>query len=413
MKISVVRRIVDTYIYFLDNALLVSRPEGVVGYVIPSTVLNQVDARKLRQVLLDKGLTSLVDLGQGVFGRGVLNTTTILVTGPDSEAKIMALGSLRDVPPIERPAALQTISSIRSDHWRKQVIEDPELTFFVSDLRGAALLTRLRASFSPLKSIMNGAIQRGVSPDTAKAHVLDAETVARERIEQDLLRPSISGGQIKRYGSWKVDRWILYTTRATNIASYPKARAWLDKYRSPNTCKEVIEGKHPFWALHRGRSEDIFKSPKLIGVTTSKRIELVLDHNESLYVTDAMYVFSVQEGSCLLACMALMQSKCFHFLYGAANQNESRVIPQVKASKLDNLPVPSLRHERPATAQLRALARRMLDLNKHLQTPRAEHERCVFERQIAATDEEIDHLVYELYDLTDEEIAIVEESSRT
>jgi hypothetical protein len=33
-------------------------------------------------------------------------------------------------------------------------------------------------------------------------------------------------------------------------------------------------------------------------------------------------------------------------------------------------------------------------------------------RQIAATDEEIDRLVYELYDLTEEETAIVEGESR-
>jgi len=40
---------------------------------------------------------------------------------------------------------------------------------------------------------------------------------------------------------------------------------------------------------------------------------------------------------------------------------------------------------------------------------RAGRERTALERQIAATDTEIDHLVYELYDLTPEEIAIVEE----
>jgi hypothetical protein len=51
----------------------------------------------------------------------------------------------------------------------------------------------------------------------------------------------------------------------------------------------------------------------------------------------------------------------------------------------------------------------MLDLHKRLETVRTEHERGVLERQIAATDAEIDHLVYELYDLTPEEIAIVEE----
>ncbi len=39
------------------------------------------------------------------------------------------------------------------------------------------------------------------------------------------------------------------------------------------------------------------------------------------------------------------------------------------------------------------------------------HERQVIQRQIDATDRRIDRLVYELYDLTDEEIAIVEEAT--
>lgn len=38
-------------------------------------------------------------------------------------------------------------------------------------------------------------------------------------------------------------------------------------------------------------------------------------------------------------------------------------------------------------------------------------EKTVIERQIAATDRQIDRLVYELYGLTDEEIAVVEESA--
>ena len=39
---------------------------------------------------------------------------------------------------------------------------------------------------------------------------------------------------------------------------------------------------------------------------------------------------------------------------------------------------------------------------------RTGHERTARERQIEATDRQIDRLVYELYGLTDDEIAIVE-----
>ncbi len=44
--------------------------------------------------------------------------------------------------------------------------------------------------------------------------------------------------------------------------------------------------------------------------------------------------------------------------------------------------------------------------------PRAEHERTMLQRQIEATDRQIDGPAYELYGLTEEEIKIVEEAAK-
>ena len=66
-------------------------------------------------------------------------------------------------------------------------------------------------------------------------------------------------------------------------------------------------------------------------------------------------------------------------------------------------PVDKARHDRMVT-----LVTQMLDLNKKLQDARLEQERTMLSRQIEATDAAIDKLVYELYGLTEEEIAIVE-----
>ena len=41
--------------------------------------------------------------------------------------------------------------------------------------------------------------------------------------------------------------------------------------------------------------------------------------------------------------------------------------------------------------------------------PTTEHEKTLLQRQISATDRQIDKLVYELYGLTEEETGIVEE----
>jgi hypothetical protein len=50
----------------------------------------------------------------------------------------------------------------------------------------------------------------------------------------------------------------------------------------------------------------------------------------------------------------------------------------------------------------------MLGLHKQLAAAKSEGQKGILQRQIDATDADIDRLVYDLYGLTDEEIAIVE-----
>ena len=66
-------------------------------------------------------------------------------------------------------------------------------------------------------------------------------------------------------------------------------------------------------------------------------------------------------------------------------------------------PADVARHDRMVT-----LVEKMLDLNKRLAAAKAPHEREVLAGMIDAADREIDRLVYELYGLTEEEIAVVE-----
>jgi hypothetical protein len=53
----------------------------------------------------------------------------------------------------------------------------------------------------------------------------------------------------------------------------------------------------------------------------------------------------------------------------------------------------------------------MLALYERLAEARIERERTVIGHQIAATDRQIDRLVYELYGLSEEEIEVVEEAT--
>jgi hypothetical protein len=64
------------------------------------------------------------------------------------------------------------------------------------------------------------------------------------------------------------------------------------------------------------------------------------------------------------------------------------------------------RHDRVAQ-----LAEQMLSLHTQLAAAKTPQDQTVLQRQIDATDRQIDQLVYELYGLTEEEIWIVEKGT--
>jgi hypothetical protein len=68
---------------------------------------------------------------------------------------------------------------------------------------------------------------------------------------------------------------------------------------------------------------------------------------------------------------------------------------------------PSREQSNPACLEVE-LVERMLKLYKDLPKAKTAHEKTAIERQIQATDKQIDLLVYELYGLMEEEIRIVE-----
>ena len=90
--------------------------------------------------------------------------------------------------------------------------------------------------------------------------------------------------------------------------------------------------------------------------------------------------------------------------YFAANKQFIEILP-IHPINFSN-PADKSRHD-----QMVELVERMLDLNKRLQKAITAHEKDSLQRQIDATDRQIDRLVYDLYELTDAEIKIIEGSA--
>jgi len=96
--------------------------------------------------------------------------------------------------------------------------------------------------------------------------------------------------------------------------------------------------------------------------------------------------------------------------------DQRRTFPKIKGSYLKQLPIRTIDFNDPADVarhdRMVSLVEAMLALHDQLAAGHTPSAKTLLQRQIDATDREIDALVYELYDLTPDEIRIVEEERR-
>jgi hypothetical protein len=83
------------------------------------------------------------------------------------------------------------------------------------------------------------------------------------------------------------------------------------------------------------------------------------------------------------------------------------VSPDHRAAAV-RVPGPTKNAEKSRHDALVGFVQQMQELHRQLNSAKTAHEQTVIQRQIDATDRQIDRLVYELYGLTEKEIKIVE-----
>jgi len=111
--------------------------------------------------------------------------------------------------------------------------------------------------------------------------------------------------------------------------------------------------------------------------------------------------------------LGIINSRLFSYLYvntsAIATKDDFR---QTTLAELRRMPIRTIDFKKSSEVKqhdkMVSLVEQMLELNKKIAGIKNPEERTRIERQIAATDDRIDKLVYELYNLTPEEIKIVE-----
>lgn len=259
-------------------------------------------------------------------------------------------------------------------------------------------------------------INWGIKTGFNKAFVIDEDT-KNELIEKDsknkeIIKPLLRGRDINKWQMEYRNLYLIFTRRGININKYPYIKSYLKQYKADlmpkdKNAKRSDKGRKPgsykwYEIQDNVAFYQLFDEEKLIFPEIAKSIRAVYDDNK-FYTNQKCYILCSNTIN-LKYLLGLLNSKVLEFtftLIGAGSDVGKRLMVQ--------LPIPevSLEEQEP----LIQMVEQMIKLQSELAATNTPHERQMIERQIPETEDKINQLVYELYNLTPEEIAIIEEKT--
>jgi hypothetical protein len=334
---DIVARMVNSYMFFVNHSLELTQCSGYNGWIVPDSILYQSDNRKLREKIIRHcSLENIINIGDAFDD--VTQPCAILIFKKEEKKKYKI--SISDISTnINKEEA---VNNLNYAFIQNSIIEKlPNFIWPTKELEGYPLLNKCK--YNLIDFLDDDGIQRGVSPDFKDAFVLDVNLVEKNNLEKDFIRRTATGGNtIKRYFSYPTKKRLIYTDRTVNSSSIPNIFSHIMGFKEDITCKEIKQGKHPIYALHRARDEKIFtKQEKILGVITGDRIITTVDRDKT-YPTDGLYLFGMKDGVNLDFTVAILNSKLITYLYRLLSGEIGRVLSQVKPTVLNNVPFPKV-----------------------------------------------------------------------
>ncbi len=453
----------DLFAYFYEKAFLMLKTKGKFGF-ISNTFDKTTAGIDLRSYLKNKiQFKQYIDFTEVQIFEGATTYPIILIADNHFDADnkfsfIKIPGSTKtDNIDIEFFPVVEVV---------QETLENNNWTF--KSIDSNALLNKI----STHKTIRDqyGKCYRGIVTGFNEAFIIskeDKEIILKESyLDGELIKPFYEGKDLSKWTPETIDKFIIFTKRGTDIDKYPAIKNWLNKYKErlePRNNPEQKEGRKPgpYKWFEIQDSVDYFKLFEGIKITwpnLQNSNKFCIEENG--YYINAPSVIFPSDNKALLV---ILNSKIVWYYLTSICVVRSGGYIEVKPQYFEQIPVPYIADE--FKLPLIEMADIMLLQNKELQMVKAKFIKLLlskfpdlkinnkladwnnidfktftkelekqkiklslseqsdwidfFEKEkekansiqqiIATTDAAIDAMVYKLYQLTEEEIKIVEE----
>lgn len=397
----------DLYVYFYELALNMLKPNGLKGFICSNKFFRAKYGENLREY--------------------ILQNTTILQIADFNGVKIFENATVDSAVTIfqkQKASQNATFKVVDIDLINSYDMKQNDLTktsFSFSNTKELAIKQKIEKIGTPLKE-WDIDFYIGIKTGFNEAFIIDKEK-KDELIKQDpksaeIIKPLVRGRDIKKYSFDFDDKWLInsHNNPPVNIKNYPFIKEHLDQYYD-KLEKRGDKGKTPY-NLRNCAYLDKFDKVKIVYPDIADKLTFTFD-SDGYYFNNTVY-FIDSDSKYLFA---LLNSKIVNYYYGFISSQLGSKGLRAFTIYLKEIPIPKI--DEVAQKPFIKLVDEILEAKQKIKDYKPLLDEAIknnnFDREIAlkkelenlenicSTNEKtIDQMVYKLYDLTPEEIKIVE-----
>ena len=241
----------DLYCYFYERGLRLLKKGGRLGYISSNTFFKTGSGKPLREYLAKNAtIEHVVDFGDHQIFEGVTTYPAILTMVNQAPAGDHAISfwNVDELPSSNFRATYRTFCSI----FPQSALRNSGWNFEAKELH--ALRTKICSNKKPLSDVF-GIPMRGIVTGLNSAFIIDDQTKGRICAEypnsEKVMRRVLKGNELAR---WRVEsntNWIIYTPKnVIEIDDFPGVKNWLLPFKDK---LEMRAGKQRWFELQQAQ----------------------------------------------------------------------------------------------------------------------------------------------------------------
>jgi type I restriction-modification system DNA methylase subunit len=406
--------VADIYVYFFERGIKLLKEGGYLAYISSNKYFRSGYGKKLRDFLrTNSSINQIVDFCELPIFTAANDTCVTLLRkkAPSQSDKVTVVvikteADLYQIPQtIAQHGTRINQTNLKSEGWTFEGTE------------GRNLITKITKKGTNLGIYVNNRFYDGIKTGFNKAFVID-EMTRKQLIEEDdrcaeIVKPWLDGHDILRWYPAFDNKFLIEMISSSNHRwpwsavkteadgekifqeTYPALAEYFSQFKAE--LKQRVDQGQFWWELRACSYWNEFDVPKIVFNETSKELHAFIDQ-ESLRINKTGFIIISEENEYLLG---IINSRLMDYYYRTCfpTWGDPWKGGRVQFRKDRMILLPIIQADDSMKGEIVNRVKRIIAVKK------LDHN-----ANINALEQEINHLAYDLYGLTPDEVSMVEQS---